>query len=167
MDMSWRKSSYSTSNGGQCIEVGVWRKSSYSTSNGGSCVEVATTLLGDSAVGAATCTCGKVGRAADTAPWRTLAHRGNSGAGRVAVAAGVTAAPWLVSNHGGEFVTVGGPVTDAPWRTSTHSSTNGGECVQTATLDTAVAVRDTKDNGTGPVLRFTPVAWRSFTSTLK
>ncbi len=38
----WRKSSYSASNGGACIEVAVtWRKSSYSASNGGDCVEVA------------------------------------------------------------------------------------------------------------------------------
>ena len=38
----WRKSSYSASNGGNCVEVAeVWRKSSYSASNGGDCVEVA------------------------------------------------------------------------------------------------------------------------------
>jgi len=38
----WRKSSYSGSNGGNCVEVAeVWRKSSYSASNGGDCVEVA------------------------------------------------------------------------------------------------------------------------------
>ena len=38
----WRKSSYSSSNGGECVEVAtVWRKSSYSGSNGGQCVEVA------------------------------------------------------------------------------------------------------------------------------
>ena len=36
----WRKSSYSTSTGGDCVEVGRWRKSSYSTGTGGSCVEV-------------------------------------------------------------------------------------------------------------------------------
>jgi hypothetical protein len=76
MNVSWRKSSYSTNNGGECVEVGVWRKSSYSSSNGGSCVE-------------------------------------------------------------------------------------------TATLGAAVAVRDTKDHGAGPVLRFTPRAWATFTTTLK
>jgi len=39
----WRKSSYSSNNGGACVEVAtVWRKSSYSGSNGGNCVEVAT-----------------------------------------------------------------------------------------------------------------------------
>jgi hypothetical protein len=38
----WRKSSYSQSTGGDCVEVGPWRKSSYSDSTGGSCVEVST-----------------------------------------------------------------------------------------------------------------------------
>ena len=39
--MDWRKSSYSGSNGGACVEVSRdWRKSSYSGSNGGQCVEV-------------------------------------------------------------------------------------------------------------------------------
>ena len=43
--VSWRKSSYSAGNGGDCVEVAeVWRKSSYSGSNGGDCVEVARTL---------------------------------------------------------------------------------------------------------------------------
>lgn len=38
--VTWRKSSYSGNNGGDCVEVGVWRKSSYSGANGGDCVEV-------------------------------------------------------------------------------------------------------------------------------
>lgn len=39
---TWRKSSYSTGQGGQCVEVGAaWRTSSHSTSQGGQCVEVA------------------------------------------------------------------------------------------------------------------------------
>lgn len=37
---TWHKSSYSSSNGGNCVEV-AWRKSSFSSSNGGDCVEVA------------------------------------------------------------------------------------------------------------------------------
>ncbi|THA78164.1 DUF397 domain-containing protein [Streptomyces sp. A0642] len=42
----WRKSSYSGSSGGECVECTVtggaaWRKSSYSGTNGGDCVEVA------------------------------------------------------------------------------------------------------------------------------
>ena len=42
--MDWRKSSYSDSNGGACVEVASdvnWRKASYSDSNGGDCVETA------------------------------------------------------------------------------------------------------------------------------
>jgi uncharacterized protein DUF397 len=43
---NWRKSSYSSGNGGACVEVADltgsnWRKSSYSSGNGGNCVEVA------------------------------------------------------------------------------------------------------------------------------
>lgn len=41
-ELAWRKSTYSDSSGGQCVEVAVeWRKSSYSDSGGGECVEVA------------------------------------------------------------------------------------------------------------------------------
>lgn len=44
---TWRKSSYSGSNGGECVECAPlgtmeWRKSSFSGTNGGDCVEVAT-----------------------------------------------------------------------------------------------------------------------------
>ncbi|MYQ40040.1 protein of unknown function (DUF397) [Streptomyces sp. LamerLS-316] len=46
MNAQWRKSSYSGSSGGECVECTVtgdaaWRKSSYSGTNGGECVEVA------------------------------------------------------------------------------------------------------------------------------
>ncbi|ROQ80855.1 uncharacterized protein DUF397 [Streptomyces sp. CEV 2-1] len=38
----WFKSSYSGSDGGECLEVAYdWRKSSYSSEQGGACVEVA------------------------------------------------------------------------------------------------------------------------------
>jgi hypothetical protein len=41
--LQWFKSSYSGSQGGDCVEVAHdWRKSSYSGSEGGDCVEVAT-----------------------------------------------------------------------------------------------------------------------------
>ncbi|WP_338898521.1 DUF397 domain-containing protein [Streptomyces sp. TG1A-60] len=48
MGTRWRKSSYSSDQGGECIEcapVGplTWRKSSYSGDQGGDCVEVAET----------------------------------------------------------------------------------------------------------------------------
>ncbi|MEV3988854.1 DUF397 domain-containing protein [Streptomyces sp. NPDC049837] len=39
--LTWFKSSYSGSEGGDCVEVAYdWRKSSYSASEGGACVEV-------------------------------------------------------------------------------------------------------------------------------
>ncbi|MEU7312853.1 DUF397 domain-containing protein [Streptomyces sp. NPDC007083] len=42
-ELTWFKSSYSNSEGGECVEVAVsWRKSSYSNTEGGACVEVAT-----------------------------------------------------------------------------------------------------------------------------
>lgn len=47
---TWRKSSYSNSDGGNCIEVSddfltaAWRKSSYSNPDGGQCIEVAHNL---------------------------------------------------------------------------------------------------------------------------
>jgi hypothetical protein len=53
------------------------------------------------------------------------------------------------------------------WRTSTHSSGNGGECVELASVPGAVLVRDTKNHGTGPVLRITPASWNRFTAVLK
>ncbi|MBZ9597321.1 DUF397 domain-containing protein [Streptomyces erythrochromogenes] len=40
--LKWFKSSYSGSEGGQCLEAAfAWRKSSYSGDEGGQCVEVA------------------------------------------------------------------------------------------------------------------------------
>ncbi|MEU8118729.1 DUF397 domain-containing protein [Spirillospora sp. NPDC049024] len=70
-DVAWRKSSYSGSNGGNCIELAeiTWRKSSRSGENGGNCVEV--TGL----------------------PWRKGSHSGENGGDCVemAGAAGVVA----------------------------------------------------------------------------
>ncbi|MFJ3953639.1 DUF397 domain-containing protein [Streptomyces libani] len=47
--VTWRKSSYSNSDGGECIEVSddllttaTWRKSTYSNPDGGQCIEVST-----------------------------------------------------------------------------------------------------------------------------
>ncbi|MFE5910422.1 DUF397 domain-containing protein [Streptomyces wedmorensis] len=40
--LAWFKSSYSSGEGGNCIEVAYdWQKSSYSSAEGGECVEVA------------------------------------------------------------------------------------------------------------------------------
>ncbi|GGV55335.1 toxin [Streptomyces longisporoflavus] len=40
--LTWFKSSFSNSEGGDCVEVALdWRKSTYSDSEGGACVEIA------------------------------------------------------------------------------------------------------------------------------
>jgi hypothetical protein len=42
MTKAWFKSSYSSEQGGACLEVAyTWRKSSYSSEQGGNCIEVA------------------------------------------------------------------------------------------------------------------------------
>ena len=51
---------------------------------------------------------------------------------------------------------------DPRWRKSSYSD-NGGECVEVAGDGDRVLVRDTKQDRTGPVLRFAPEAWRRFT----
>jgi hypothetical protein len=50
--VTWRKSSYSNSDGGECVEVSDdllarahWRKSSHSNTSGGECVEVSGDFL--------------------------------------------------------------------------------------------------------------------------
>ena len=52
------------------------------------------------------------------------------------------------------------------WRTSTYSTSNGGNCIEVRAAD-RVLVRDTRQAGTGPVLRFTPGAWRRFADQVK
>ena len=53
------------------------------------------------------------------------------------------------------------------WRKSTYSSSNGGNCVEVGQATRIIAVRDTKQHGRGPVLRFTPAAWRRFADQVK
>jgi len=55
-----------------------------------------------------------------------------------------------------------GELAGALWRKSTHSNAEGA-CVEVAFLDGGrVAVRDSKDRGTGPTLLFTPAGWSAF-----
>jgi hypothetical protein len=55
---------------------------------------------------------------------------------------------------------------DPRWRKSSYSG-NGGDCVEVGEADRGVLVRDTKQDRTGPVLRFTPAAWHRFTRQVK
>jgi len=67
------------------------------------------------------------------------------------------------NGNGGACVEVGA----LPWRKSTYSNGNGGQCVEAAQVPGTVLVRDTKDNGSGPVLRVTASDWSRFTGGLR
>jgi Domain of unknown function (DUF397) len=51
------------------------------------------------------------------------------------------------------------------WRKSTYSDSNGGQCVETASDNGMILVRDTT-NRDGGTLDFTAAAWREFTNSL-
>ena len=53
------------------------------------------------------------------------------------------------------------------WRKSSYSGNGGGNCVEVGAAAHAIAVRDTKQYGAGPVLRFSPAAWRRFAGHLR
>lgn len=53
----------------------------------------------------------------------------------------------------------------AAWRTSSYSN-NGGECVEVASTDGGIGVRDTKDRA-GAVVRVSAEAWERFIAGLK
>lgn len=54
---------------------------------------------------------------------------------------------------------------DRKWRKATYSG-NGGDCVEVGQSADGVGVRDTKHRD-GTELRFSPLAWRRFTASLK
>jgi hypothetical protein len=56
--------------------------------------------------------------------------------------------------------------TDLNWRKASSSSNGGGECVEVADHAGRVLVRDTQDRS-GPALRFSPAAWRTFADQAK
>jgi Domain of unknown function (DUF397) len=95
--------------------------------------------------------------------WRKSSYSGNGGGACVEVGA----IPWRKSSHsngnGGACVEVGA----LPWRKSTYSDNGGAACVEAAHVAGTVLVRDTKDDGTGPVLRVTPVGWTRFTRAVR
>lgn len=52
------------------------------------------------------------------------------------------------------------------WRKSTYSDATGGNCVETASGNGNVQVRDTADRD-GGTLAFTASAWEAFTASLR
>jgi hypothetical protein len=52
------------------------------------------------------------------------------------------------------------------WRTSSFSNANGGQCVETASGDGVILVRDTTDRD-GSMLALSADAWRTFARDLK
>jgi hypothetical protein len=59
------------------------------------------------------------------------------------------------------------PGLDTRWRKSSFSGSNGGDCVEAASRDDAVLVRDSKQQGRGQIHRFVAADWRVFTDALK
>jgi hypothetical protein len=52
------------------------------------------------------------------------------------------------------------------WRKSSYSGNGGGTCVEVGEVRRAVLIRDTQDRS-GPVLRVSPAAWRTFAARVK
>jgi hypothetical protein len=52
------------------------------------------------------------------------------------------------------------------WRKSTYSNANGGNCVETASNDGVILVRDTTDRD-GGTLAVPAGVWKAFTGTIK
>ena len=95
--------------------------------------------------------------------WRKSSHSHNGGGSCVEVGA----IPWRKSsysdNGGAQCVEIGA----LPWRKSSYSSNGGAQCVEASPTPGAILIRDTKNNGHGPILRITPAAWQAFTTTLR
>jgi hypothetical protein len=55
-----------------------------------------------------------------------------------------------------------------PWRKSSHSSqSGGGSCVEAGHVPGAVLIRDTTQDGHGPVVRVSAETWRAFTQAVR
>jgi hypothetical protein len=65
------------------------------------------------------------------------------------------------STGNGECVEVG-----TSWRKSAHSGSDGN-CVEVGTAAPCVCIRDTKQNGEGPVLHVPAGAWQAFLTEIR
>lgn len=76
----------------------------------------------------------------------------------------MSSSDWIKSSHSSESANC---VEVLDWRKSTYSG-NNGSCVETAfTSDGDVLVRDSKDRGNGPILKFRPAEWDAFVAGAK
>ena len=58
-------------------------------------------------------------------------------------------------------------ISQMTWRKASYSTSNGGGCVEVASIPAVtVAVRDSTDPA-GPALAFAPPGWQAFTSRVK
>lgn len=55
----------------------------------------------------------------------------------------------------------------ALWRKSSRSGGSGNQCVEVAIMSEAVGVRDTKDQGQGPILSFRLEEWAAFVDDIR
>jgi hypothetical protein len=97
------------------------------------------------------------------ARWRKSTYSNGGSANCVEVGA----IPWRKSSYSDNGGTACVEVGAMPWRKSSHSDNGGSDCVEAAHASEAILVRDTKDNGAGPVLRLTPADWHAFTARLR
>jgi Domain of unknown function (DUF397) len=58
-------------------------------------------------------------------------------------------------------------IRQASWHKSSFSSYNGSCCEMSCLSPDRIGVRDTKDNGAGPVLVFTSAEWNAFIAGVK
>ncbi len=54
------------------------------------------------------------------------------------------------------------PAVNPGWRKSSYSNGGASNCVEAGHVPGGVLVRDTKDQGAGPVLRVSAETWRAF-----
>jgi Domain of unknown function (DUF397) len=159
----------------------TWRKSSYSGSSGGNCVEVASAatavMVRD--------TKDSNGRALAFAPdawqaftaclkqWRKSSYSGSSGGDCIEVASAATAVMVRdTKDSNGRALAFAPDAWQAfttclkQWRKSSYSGGSGGDCIEVASAATAVMARDTKDRD-GGTLTFAPDAWQAFMASLR
>jgi hypothetical protein len=91
--------------------------------------------------------------------WRKSSYSNSSG-NCIEVAAGWRKSSYSDANGGCVEVASG------DWRKSSFSGSSGN-CVEVAGVIPAVAVRDTKQDGRGPVLEFGADLWRGFLAEVK